>query len=58
MKNVKKYLEQIKSSNKFDKEYVDCLIRSIEESDDKYDPSQAIIALIKKRYDKNKKDSS
>ena len=24
MKNVKKYLEQIKSSNKFDKEYVDC----------------------------------
>lgn len=56
--NVKNYLEQIKLSGKFDGEYVECLIKSLDQPANKYDPSQTIITAIEKRYDQNKKDNS
>jgi len=56
--NVKNYLEQIKTSGKHDSEYLDCLVKSLEQPTNKYDASQEIISIIEKRYDKNKKDNS
>lgn len=56
--NISKYLKQIKLSGKFDLDYIDCLVKGL---DDKYDGAyiaKNIIEVIEKRYDKNKKNNS
>lgn len=60
MKNdkVKIYLNTIKSSGSFDYEYLDCLIKGLEQNMEGNYIAQDVIAIINKRYDENKKNNS
>lgn len=60
MKNdkVKNYLEQIKSSQKFDEEYLECLVKGLNENMEGAYIASDIIAIMDKRYDENKKDNA
>lgn len=58
--SIKDYLATIRKSNKFDTEFVDCLIRT---NEDKYDGTyvgKKVLEIIEKRLklNENKKDSS
>lgn len=54
---VKKYLEKIKAENKLDTEYIDCLIKGVEENHEGPVIAQSILEVIDKRYAQNKKDN-
>lgn len=56
--NIKNYLEQIKSAGKLDLDYVDCLIKGLEDKHDGIYIAQNIIEIIKKRYDENQKNNA
>lgn len=56
--NVKKYLEQINKSKQFDKDYLKCLIEGLDQNLEGTYIANNIIAIMDKRYDENKKDSS
>lgn len=60
MKNdkVKNYLEQIRISKKFDKEYLDCLVMGLDRNMEGTYIAQDIIAIMDKRYDENKKNNA
>lgn len=60
MKNdkVKNYLEQIKASKKFDEEYIDCLVKGLDQNMEGTYIAQDIIAIMDKRYDENKKSNA
>lgn len=55
---VKNYLEQIKLSKKFDEEYLECLIKGLNNNVEGTQIANEIIAVMDKRYDENKKDKA
>lgn len=55
---IKNYLEEIKKSNKLDNDYLDCLIKGVEENYESSVIVQNILEVMTKRYAQTKKDNA
>ena len=55
---MEKYFTVIRSSGKYDAEFVDLLINSYAEDEAGEETAQKAIELIDERYDKNKKNKT
>lgn len=56
--NIKDYLEQIISSGKLDLDYLNCLIKGLEDKHIGAYIAQNILEIIQKRYDENQKNNA
>ena len=55
--NVKKYLEEIKKSGKFDAEYSDIFIKAVSDDTDGESVARVLNESIEKRYEQNQKNN-
>ena len=55
---IKKYLEELKSQNKFDQCFIDILAEANETDESGDATAERILLLVKQRYAENKKDKT